>query len=144
NAVVRLDAVMVPLVSALAVVLGGQAASPAVGVRPIRDAGRPVNAEEVALAGGGDQALLVLVGEIHEDLHLDTARVSGADGRDRVGPDEEAAVADGARRGRHMHPVELRDKILILLHGPQIARWLAGRDDLPVPDKEGAGGAIDV
>src|SRR5262245_27499714 len=79
-AVVRLAAVVVPLVGALAVVFGRQAAGPAVGVRPIRDTRRPPDAEEVALAGGRDLALLVLVGEVHEDLHFDAAGVAGADG----------------------------------------------------------------
>src|SRR5437899_3204808 len=144
NAVVRLDTVVVPLVGALAVVLGRQTAGPTVGVRPIRDTRRPPDAEEIALTGGANLALLVIVSEIHQDLHLDAARVSTPDSRDRIGPNEEAAVADRARRGWHVHPVELRDKVLVVLRGPQIARRLARCDDLPVLDIEGAGGAIDV
>src|SRR5258708_29359264 len=35
---------------------------------------RSVDAEQIALAGGRDLALLVLVGEIHEHLHFDAAR----------------------------------------------------------------------
>src|SRR5439155_1459692 len=144
NAVVRLDTVMVPLVGALAVVLGRQATGPTVGMRPIRDTRRPPDAEEIALTGGANLALLVLVGEIHQNLHLDAARVPTPDSRDRIGLNKEAAVADRARRGWHVHPVELRDEVLVLLRGPQIARRLARCDNLPVLDKEGAGGAIDV
>ena len=125
-------------------VLLRQAPRPAVGVRPVGDAGRAPDAEQVALAGGGDLALLVLVGEVHEHLHLDAARVAGANGGEGVGPDEEAAVADRAGFGRHVHPVELRDEVLILLVGSQVARRLARGDDLAVLDEEGAGGAVDV
>src|SRR5881398_2845793 len=89
NAVVRLDTILVPLVGAFAVVLGRQAAGPTVGVRPIRETRRPPDAEEIALAGGANLAFLVLISEIHQDLHLDAARVPGADGGDRVGPNED-------------------------------------------------------
>src|SRR5438132_9618014 len=43
-----------------------------------------------------------------------------------------------------MLPVELRDEVLVLLHGAQITRRLAGRDNLPVLDEEGSRSAIDV
>src|SRR6266436_5132683 len=115
NAIVRLDTVVVPLVGAFTVVFGRQAAGPTVGMRPIRDTRRPPDAEEIALTGGANLALLVLVSEIHQDLHLDAARVPGTDGGDRIGPNKEAAIADRARRGRHVHPVELRDEVLVLL-----------------------------
>src|SRR5438552_12342930 len=51
-AVLGLDAVVVPLACPLGPVLGGQAALPAVGVRPVGDALGAPDAEQVAVAGG--------------------------------------------------------------------------------------------
>src|SRR5207302_9493676 len=115
HAVIRLATVGVPFIRPLAVLLGRQAALPAQRVRAVGHAGRAPDAEEIALAGGSDSpGPLVAVGQVHEHLYLDAARVTRADGRDRVGPDEEAAVADRARRRRHVHPVKLRDEVFVL------------------------------
>src|SRR5262245_49919203 len=113
-------------------------------MRAVRDAGRPPDAEQVALAGGSDLALLVLVGEVDEHLDFDAARVAGADSRQRIGPDKEAAVADRARFGRHVHPVELRDEVLVLLLGPQIPRRLARGYDLAILHEERIRVTVDI
>src|SRR5260370_28929816 len=102
DAVVRLNAVVVPLVGAPGAILRWYAALPTERVRPIGNALRAPDAEEVAVARCRDAArLLVLPFEVDEDLHLDSARVTAADGGDPVGPDEEAAVADVGSLGRH-------------------------------------------
>src|SRR5207247_2560465 len=63
DAVLGLDAVMVPFVGALAVLLGRQTARPAQRMRPVRNALGAPDAEEIALAGGGHGAgLLVPIG----------------------------------------------------------------------------------
>src|SRR5207237_1133205 len=94
----------------------------AVGVWTIRNTARTPDAEEVSLAGGRDLALFVLVGQVYQHLYLNAARVAGANSRNGVGPDEKAAVANLPWRGRHVHPVELRDEVLVLLLCPQVAR----------------------
>ena len=104
-----------------------------------------MDAEEVPVTGGRDGAgFLVLVLEVHEDLHLDAARVAGANRGDRVGPHEEAAVADRPGPGRHVHPLEFGDEVLVLSGRAQEAGGLAGGDDLVVLDLEGVGGAVGV
>src|SRR6266849_4076023 len=113
-------------------------------MRPIRDARRPMDAKEVALARGGDLALLVLVGEIHEHLHFDAARVAGADRRDRIAPDEESTVPGRPRLVRHVHPVELSDEVLILPFGAQEASRLARGNDLFVLYEKCSWSAVDV
>src|SRR5262249_25356994 len=129
--------------AALGPVLRGQAAFPARGVRPVRLATRAPDAKQVAVAGRGDLAgLLVAILEIHEHLHLNSATVAGADRGDRIAPDKEAGVAD--LLGVHMHPIEFRDKVLVLLRGAEIASRMARGDDLAVLHKERAGMAIDV
>src|SRR4029077_372644 len=109
DAIVGLDAVVVPLALALAMILGRQTARPAVGVRPIRDARRAVDAKEIALTGRGDFALLVLVGVVDEHLHFDAAPVAASDSGQRIAPDEKAAIADSTRLGRNVLPLEVRD-----------------------------------
>ena len=94
DAVVGLDAVMVPFAAALAAVFARQAALRAIGMRPVGLAVRAPDAEEVAVAGGGDFALFVLVGQIDKHLHLDAARVPRALRGHRIAPDKEAGVAD--------------------------------------------------
>src|SRR5579884_2538212 len=143
-AVGRLDTVVVPFVGTLAEVARRQTAGPAVGVRAIRNTTRSPDAEEIALACGDGFALLVLVGEVHKHLDLNAARVAGANGWKRIGPDKKATVADGARCGRHVHPIEFRDEILILLRRAQIACRPAGRDDLPILDIKRVGGTVHI
>ena len=52
------------------------------------------DAEEVALAGAVRSPSCLV--EVDEHLHLDAARVAGADGGHRIAPDEEAGVADAS------------------------------------------------
>src|SRR5207247_681234 len=52
--------------------------------------------------------------------------------------------ADGVGLGRHVHPLELGDEVLVLLLGAHEADRLARRDDHVVLDEEAAGSAVDV
>src|SRR5260370_38371044 len=112
-------------------------------MRAVGFAGGTVYAEQVAVTGGGDGAgFLVAILQIHKHLHLDATAVTGADGRQRIAPDEEAGVADLLRV--HVHPIELGDEVLVWLSGPQVAGGTASGDDFVVLDEEGARVAIDV
>src|SRR5439155_558607 len=142
--ILSFDAVVVPFAFALAVIFVRQTASPAVWVRSIWNTGRAPDAEKIALARRRDLALLVLVSQVHEYLDLDATRVTCAHRGNRIGPDEEAAVADGTRLVRDVHPVELGDEVLVLLGRPQITRWFAGRDDHVVLDEERRLRRVDV
>src|SRR5262249_52685483 len=125
DAVVGDDLVVVPLAAALGPVLARQAARRPRGVRAVGLAGRAVDAEQVAVAGGRHRArLAVLVFQVHEDLHLDAARVRRTDARQRVRPDEKAGVADFLRVD--VHPLEVGDEVLVLAGRAEEARRLAG------------------
>src|SRR5581483_3551034 len=142
DAVVGDDLVVVPLAAALGPVLARQAPLGAARVRPVRHALRAPDAEQVAVAGGRDAAHLVLVLQVDEHLHLDPAGVPGADGRDRVAPDEQPGVAD--LRLVDVHPVHLQLEVLVLPVGPQVAGRLAGGDDLAVLHEERGRVAVHV
>src|SRR5262245_50460031 len=133
DAVLTLDAVVVPLAGGLAAALAGQAAHPALGVWSVRLQAGPLDGEDVAVAG-------VIVGvEAVEDLDLDPAGEGGAGGRQGVAPDEQARVA----LFLEVLPLHFEDEVLVHLCGAQEAERDAGGDDHPVARGEGFGAAGD-
>src|SRR5262249_25270641 len=115
------DAVVVPFIFPLGPIFAWDGAFPAERMRAVGFAGGAGHAEDIAMAGGGRFARL-LVGplEIDKHLHLHSAREPAADARQPIGADEEPGIAFRALLGRNMHPLELGDEVLILLVGPQI------------------------
>ena len=128
------DAVVVPLVGALAAQLAREAAVALAGAERLHRG--TMDREDVAVRGEPVGLAVAMV----EHLDLDGAEEGLAGGGQGAGPDEHARVAAGL----HVTPFELEDEVLELPRRAQRARGDAIAVQNAVTRHEGLGGAVHV
>ena len=125
---------MVPLARGVRAFLAWQTTHPAFRVRTVRDHGRALDRENVAIARGDFGFVPV------KNLQFDRfGERLAADGQ-RAAPDK----ATGVAAGLHMLPLKLENKIFVLARGAQHARRHAGGHDDAVAYGKCAGCAIHI
>jgi hypothetical protein len=75
-----------------------------------------------------------------EHLNLDAVRQAGRRIRLRIAPGEHTGIASRF----HVHPLDVQDEILVLLHRAHDADGMAGTDEEPILDLPGVLRGVDV